>query len=183
MHLHFNRIYFIFLVSLFSCQSIVAQKSNSKGKRKYEERLDNHRVHYEIPKDTPVETETNTSIKTMPNNQFMKVDSTIDVLAYEYSLYKNARGYRILIYSGSSEEEALDAKKKLREIEFNAYGDTTNIFQKIPVDLSYQMPNFKVLVGDYVDKLLAFQTLLQLKEEFPKALLIPVKDVKLENID
>ena len=36
---------------------------------------------------------------------------------------------------------------------------------------------------EQLDKLLAFQTLLQLKEEFPKALLIPVKDVKLENID
>lgn len=183
MYLHINRIYFIFLVSLFSCQSIVAQKSNSKKKKNYEERLDNHRIHYTLPADSPIETTTNPSTEIMPNNQFMKVDSTIDVLAYEYSLYKNARGYRILIYSGSSEEEALNAQKKLREIEFNAYGDTTNIFQNIPVDLSYQMPNFKVLVGDYVDKLLAFQTLLQLKEEFPKALLIPVKDVKLENID
>ena len=38
-------------------------------------------------------------------------------------------------------------------------------------------------IGDYIDKLLAFQMLIQLNDEFPKALLIPVNDVKLENID
>ena len=164
----------IFLILFFSCKTSYAQKE-------YNESLENHRIHYTVAPDKPI---VENGTKVVPRrSQQVEIDSTLKILAYEYGLYKDSKGFRILIYSGTQEEEALAAQNKLRKMKNNAFGDTTSVFETVPIDLSYQSPNFKVLVRDYIGKLLPYQMLLQLREEFPKALLIPLKDVKLENID
>ncbi len=177
MRSFFSSVISLLLWGFVTCHPCVAQK-----KKSYHENLQMHHQHYTVVPDKPVDINDIVPIKPQ-YNQAHQVDSISDILAYEYSRYKKARGYRILIYSGSDEELAIEAQKKLRALEMNAYGDTTSVFQKIKIYPKYNAPNFKILVGDYIDKLLAFQMLLQLNDEFPKALLIPVDDVKLENID
>lgn len=181
MRLFFSISVCFLLWGVVGCQPSMAQRPTKK-KPKYNENLQIHHEHYTITPDQPI-TIDNIPVVHPQYDQSHQVDSVSDILAYEYSRYKKSRGYRILIYSGREEELAIEAQKKLRALKMNAYGDTTNVFRKIPIYPDYITPNFKITVGDYIDKLLAFQMLLQLKDEFPNALLIPVNDVKLENID
>ncbi|MCP4521469.1 MAG: hypothetical protein GY827_07225 [Cytophagales bacterium] len=169
-----------FFISSVSCHT--TQATAMKKKKKYRENVQKHRKKY-----TPetAESQVNDTIQIIEPNfdQTAEVDSLLDKLSSEYKRYTKSRGYRILIYSGPSEIEAIKAEEALREIEVNIYGDTTSVFQDIPMIKTYQAPNFKVLVGNYIDKLLAHQMLLQIKDEFPNALLIHVNDVTLDNID
>lgn len=70
-------------------------------------------------------------------------------------------GYRILLYTGNSRDEANKAKEK-------AY----RIFGNSDVYTSYQQPTFKVRLGDYYDKLEAFFALKKLENAFPKSVIV-----------
>lgn len=71
-------------------------------------------------------------------------------------------GFRILLYTGNSREEAGKAKEK-------AY----RIFGNSDVYTSYQQPTFKVRLGDFYDKMEAFFALKKLENAFPKSAIVP----------
>lgn len=93
-----------------------------------------------------------------------KLSKTFDTIAKKNKKYKYAQGYRIQIYSGSNKSAANEAKVRAYEILPNA-----NVYK------DYPKPNYKVRVGDYIDRLEAFQNQEKLLKEFPDALVVPDK--------
>ncbi|HRH35518.1 MAG TPA: hypothetical protein PKY12_10675 [Catalimonadaceae bacterium] len=106
----------------------------------------------EIPKFTFEESEL--SIE----NQLEKV---LDSLADQSRKAKLIQGYRILIYSGNSREEATKSKEM-------AYKSIPNV----DVYTSYLAPTFKVKLGDFYQKLDAYLTLKKLQAAFPMAVIV-----------
>lgn len=86
----------------------------------------------------------------------------IDLLIEDYKAHKKYFGYRIQIFSSSNNRlEAVRAKSEfLRK------------FSQINSYLVYQAPNYKVRVGDFLDRLEAKKELLLIKESFPNAFLV-----------
>ena len=86
----------------------------------------------------------------------------IDLLIEDYKANKKYYGNRIQIFSSSNNRlEAVRAKSEfLRE------------FPEIKSYLVYQAPNYKVRVGDFLDRLQANKELLIIKESFPNAFLV-----------
>ncbi|WP_020529545.1 SPOR domain-containing protein [Flexithrix dorotheae] len=77
------------------------------------------------------------------------------------------KGFRILVYSGGSRDRAEEIEKDLI-----LYEKTYQIFD---------VPNYKVKVGDYFTKLEANGALVQIKKEYPQAIIIP--DIIEVNLD
>jgi len=89
-----------------------------------------------------------------------KLDS---VYAYNEKITA-ADGFRILVYTGTSSEEARNQRNR--------------VYDGIENEQSYtewKSPNFKVKVGDYVDKLEAYYAYAKLIKVFPNAIVVPDK--------
>lgn len=73
--------------------------------------------------------------------------------------------YTIQVYIGRSREEA----NQVRE---NVY----RVLPEVKPELIYRQPSYKVNVGNFVDRVEAYQTLTALKRKFPAAMLVPQRD-------
>ena len=85
------------------------------------------------------------------------------IAAYNKKI-KYAYGYRIQVYSGNSKTKAEQAKKW--------------IYQNIPnvsIYPSWKSPDFKIVIGDYTDRVIAHQDFWKIKEAYKMALLIEDK--------
>lgn len=71
-------------------------------------------------------------------------------------------GYVLQVYSGSSREEANQARSKM-------YAS----FPELEPKVSYHQPNFRVKAGRFTNRLAAHRVYAEVKGIFPKALLIP----------
>lgn len=71
-------------------------------------------------------------------------------------------GYVLQVYSGSSREEANQARSKM-------YASFPGLDPKV----SYHQPNFRVKAGRFTNRLEAHRVYREVKEIFPKSLLIP----------
>ena len=91
-----------------------------------------------------------------------KKNEKIDLLIEDYIENRKYNGYRIQIFSSSNNRlDAVKAKSEfLRE------------FPEIKSYLVYQAPNYKVRVGDFLDRLEANKQLILIQETFPNAFLI-----------
>jgi len=91
-----------------------------------------------------------------------KKDSKIDLLIEDYLENKKFNGYRIQIFSSSNNRlEAVKAKSEFLKD-----------FPEIKSYLVYQAPNYKVRVGDFLDRLEANKQLAIVQEMFPTAFLV-----------
>lgn len=89
-------------------------------------------------------------------------DAKIDLLIEDYLENKKFNGYRIQIFSSSNNKlDAIQAKSEFLKS-----------FSDIKSYLVYQAPNFKVRVGDFLDRLEANKQLLLIQEAFPSAFLV-----------
>ncbi|MFT6165420.1 MAG: hypothetical protein ACJAV5_000331 [Vicingaceae bacterium] len=91
-----------------------------------------------------------------------KKNGKIDLLIEDYLENKKYNGYRIQIFSSSNNR--LDAVK--------AKSEFLRDFPNTKSYLVYQAPNYKVRVGDFLDRLEANKQLLLIQESFPNAFLI-----------
>lgn len=88
---------------------------------------------------------------------------SIAKIAYEQNKEgKYVDGYIIQVYSGNSRETANQAHYKMDEH-----------FPELEAKISYRQPNFRVKAGKFTDRLKANRIHQQVKEEFPRALLLP----------
>lgn len=86
----------------------------------------------------------------------------IDLLIEDYLANKKYNGYRIQIFSSSNNKlEAVKAKSEF-----------LRAFPEVKSYLVYQAPNYKVRVGDFLDRLEATKELLLIQEHFPNAYLV-----------
>jgi hypothetical protein len=84
--------------------------------------------------------------------------SRLDTLFYVNTKANFVHGYRILVYSGTSREEAEKAKQ-------NAY----IIFPKGNVYMTYNFPTFKVRYGNFYSKFTAWLSFIRIRSVFPSA--------------
>ncbi len=71
-------------------------------------------------------------------------------------------GYIIQVYSGNSREDANRARSKM-----------SAFYPELEPKVSYHQPNFRVKAGKFINRLKANRVHQQVKEEFPRALLLP----------
>jgi hypothetical protein len=87
---------------------------------------------------------------------------TLDSMAIANRRYQSAPGYRIMVYSGGSSAESSKAKKQVYDwsTEYEVYAQ-------------YKQPAFRVNVGNFPDRIKAFEVLSDLIKIFPNAVIIP----------
>lgn len=99
------------------------------------------------------------------NPQFditQELDSLLDTIAVNNQRIRYVQGYTIQVYTGSSQDEANEAKAK--------------VYQALPgsrPQVTYDLPNYKVKVGKYYYRLQAQKEFAIIRKEFPTAILAP----------
>lgn len=74
----------------------------------------------------------------------------------------NRKGYRIQIYFGADKTKAKEMKAKF----LGRYSDKVRAYE------IYEVPNFKIRVGDFRTRLEAYRFLKEIKAEFPTAFIV-----------
>ena len=80
-----------------------------------------------------------------------KLDASLaDIAEKQNPNIKYIRGYKVLVFSGNSQEEALEVRKAILAI-----FEETPEFKDTKVDFIYHQPMFRVKVGEYTERLQA----------------------------
>ena len=161
--MRFDRL--ILLLFLAACKASTPASSTAS----YSEDLGIHRpviVPVEEKEEAGAETQ---DIKTEPYKPLeghikSELDSIAKVAFAENKDGKYVDGYVIQVYSGSSREEANQARYRMSEF-----------FPELEPKVSYRQPNFRVKAGKFTNRLKANRIHQQVKDEFPRALLLPEK--------
>lgn len=154
-----NRL--VILLFLAACKA--AAPSSSTGS--YSEDLGIHR-----PVMLPVENETNSETQEVKTEAYVpleghiksELDSIAKVALEENRAGKYVDGYVIQVYSGNSRDAANQARYKMNEF-----------YPELGAKVSYHQPNFRVKAGKFTNRLRANKIHQEVKEEFPRALLLP----------
>lgn len=154
---------FTFFLGVVLFSSCVAQRLGEAGS--HDEDLSAYR-----PKVAP-DTATKTSYLTkQPGakprveptlHQSKQVNTVLDSIASLNQMRKFVDGFTIQIYSGTSREDAMNAKKRMTELP-----DLTSVLQ-------YNQPKFRVTVGSYYSRLGAQADFQRVKKVFPSSILVP----------
>ncbi|HVD96707.1 MAG TPA: hypothetical protein VNB90_00795 [Cytophagaceae bacterium] len=160
------RSFCILIIIVLSCASCHSQKVISGGQtREYKEDYSSLRPKYDVVEEKKTTVTVNTTDVVVPKNDINKFLAEKLDSVYSYNLgITSADGYRILVYVGASSEEARNQR--------------SYAYQVLPLERSYtewKQPNFKVKVGDFVDKLEAYYAYSRLVQVFPNAIVVPDK--------
>ena len=90
------------------------------------------------------------------------LDSILDSIAITDQQQNYYQGYTIMLYTGSSREQATMARGMVRSMELD-----------VEPDLVYNQPNYKVKVGQFLTRLEAQPLFTELKKEFSNAIVAP----------
>jgi hypothetical protein len=91
-----------------------------------------------------------------------EMDSVLKIIQDSRKSVTFLNGYTVLVYSGNNRDAANEAKKKVNEL-----------FETYKPEITYIQPNFKVNVGKFYDRLEANRVFIDLKTQFPSALVLP----------
>ncbi len=161
------RILFILVIFISSCASVHSQKRKGSDEeaKEFNEDLSAFRPKYEAEVEKASPAAANTKEQLVPKNDINRFLAEKLDSVYSYNLgITSADGYRILVYVGTSSEEARNQR--------------SYAYQTLPLEKSYtdwRQPNFKVKVGDFVDKLEAYYAYARLVKIFPNAIVVPDK--------
>ena len=90
-----------------------------------------------------------------------RLNTVLDTIALKQNTQiKYIRGYKVLIYSGDSQEEALEVRKAILEI-----FEKTPKYENVKVDFIYHQPMFRIKVGEYTKRLDAVEMTEFLKKQ------------------
>jgi hypothetical protein len=184
VHMKFNLFLFLF-VNLFVINGIVAQdaakaktKSKSKSTESKTSKNSSRKNKKNGGKDDTYKSDKNRDKKedtqSMLRNQAgvgkkeKKADWVSRPLYYAGRTYtgtiENIPGYRICVYTGNNRQEAMRTKAA-----FNGR------FRTIRSYMSYNLPNYKIKVGNYEEKKAALKALKEIQIAFPAAFVSPDK--------
>jgi hypothetical protein len=157
--------YFLIAAMVWNCAPKAAKKATGAGQ--YEEDLSGYRPKYELPQKTTGAATTNTATTNNPadfgkDSDNVQVEEKMAAIREKNKGIKYTQGYRIQIYSGNSQEAAEKAKETVYRLDAN-----------LDPEVIYFTPNFKVKVGNYYDRVEAYETLVKIRQAFPQALLLP----------
>ena len=146
--------------AVYSCAPKVGSKQN---KTAYSEDISQYRPSYDVNEKAMVKEDLKKD-KSYPSPTYDKT-TNIDALVADIAEYNSKiatiDGYTIII-PGSDRQDATRMRQQV-------YG----IWPELKPQLKYESPNFKVVVGQFYSKIEAQRIFTKLKEEFPKALLVP----------
>lgn len=95
----------------------------------------------------------------------VSADPRLKVLVKKHSEVRektSRKGYRIQIYFGADKAKAKEMKAKF----LGRYSDKVKAYEV------YEVPNFKIRVGDFRTRLEAYRFLKEIKAEFPTAFIV-----------
>lgn len=156
-----NRL--IILLFLAACKATTPSSSSSA----YTEDLSIHRPVIMPVGDETQQSDNSEELQTEPyiplsGHIKQELDSISKVALAQNKEGRYVDGYVIQVYSGNSREAANQARSKMYEF-----------FAELEPKVSYHQPNFRVKAGKFTDRLKANRVHQQVKEEFPRALLLP----------
>ena len=166
----FLSILFSAILTMGACTVSKSQKSRKEHHHhkdvKYEEDLSGSRLKYQVIEDKlPADVSGKTKPVIIPSKDVTKeLGLKMDSISTKNQNLRFAEGFRIQVYSGPSKEEAYKSRDKVLDV-----------MPDVDVYTPYRQPVFRVMVGDYTDRLEANSTLVKLKKEFPNAILVPAK--------
>ena len=147
------------LIFLAACKAATPTSSVS-----YSEDLSVHRPKMETDNsDTNSNTEVTQESYTPLTGHIQSELDSINRFSYEQNKEgKYVDGYVIQVYTGDSRDIANQTRSQMDEF-----------FPELDAKVSYRQPNFRVKAGRFTDRLKANRIHQQVKEEFPRAILLP----------
>ncbi|MEP1094514.1 MAG: SPOR domain-containing protein [Cyclobacteriaceae bacterium] len=91
-----------------------------------------------------------------------ELDSIVRISVVENKEEKLIDGFVIQVYNGNSRDRANQV-----------WNQMDRNFPDLTAKISYHQPNFRVKAGRFTDRLTAHRIFRRVREEFPKALLVP----------
>lgn len=150
------------VITLFkiSCKPQKSLQANDEN-RKYFEDLSYIRSS-QITSNTENESKENLNIE--KDDIGIELDSIISIIKLESKEIKFIDGFTIQIYLGDSRLEAEEAKEKLQSID-----------SLISSKIIFTQPNYRVKVGNYLDRFKVNKDIRVFKKDFPNAIVTPEK--------
>lgn len=147
-------------LAVFGCKT--TQTTQSVGTvSSYSEDISVHRPTFENKiTDVPLDTATYE-----PEGHIRaELDSINKMIIRENFKPRTEQGYTIQVYNGASREDAVQA-----------LGEVRVKFPDIEANMTYYQPDFRVKAGQFLDRVVAYETYEKVKKEFRTALLVPEK--------
>lgn len=128
----------------------------------YDEDLSIHRprVTIDVPEEHQVE-EVSEDV-TPTQDQTAQIEAKLTEITSHNGTSATAPGYTIQVYSGTSREQASQAKSQVYKILPTSRPET-----------KYEQPIYRVRVGEFINRLEAQNVYAELLKEFPEAIVIP----------
>lgn len=153
-------------IIFWSCAPAKSGRTSDKGKI-YQEDLSVHRPKYELIKplegDNLKDEANKANVKPL-NDVTLKANALMDSIAARNKENKYFSGYTVQVYAGNSRDAAVQAKER--------------IYRSLPnsePEISYIQPNYRVKVGKFIERLEAQRFFMEIKSDFPNAIIIPEK--------
>lgn len=151
------------IILISACKTV---QTTSVSSNSYSEDLSVHRPSLVISEEKkPQRVEEGTKEEAyVPLSGHLKyeLDSIAKISYQQNKEGKYVEGFVIQVYSGSSRQTASDKQVEMMEL-----------FPELNAKMSYRQPNFRVKGGKYTDRLEASRVYNEVKEKFPRALLVP----------
>lgn len=155
------------MVALTACTGLRKPGSTYSA---YSENITSLRPRYDeklsdIQKEDTLENRIDPQVKREPQQDVTeKLDEILNEIIKKNEEIDYASGYTIQVYSGASRENADMVKSE--------------IYKQMPSSrpkVGWVAPNFKVRVGNFIEKIEAQKHYSELKQHFPQAILIPIR--------
>ncbi len=149
------------IVTMSACAGLSPSSSGTT----YREDLSVHRPKIETTTTTEGTEEVENKRDVTPvEHQTSEVDAKLQEITSFNRTSNSAQGFTIQVYSGTSREEASEAKAQVYKILPESRPQTR-----------YEQPIYRVRVGEFIDRLEAQNTYAKLLSEFPQAIVIPTR--------
>ena len=93
-----------------------------------------------------------------------EIDSISNLIISQNKKLNVRDGFVIQVYSNVNRDEALDIHNYCQDV-----------FPDVPINLTYNQPNYRIKIGEFHEKLTATRFLNVLKKTFPKSIVIAEK--------
>ncbi len=151
------------LLLVLSCKAV--STSTSRAHAGPDEDLSKYM--YKPKTKTVEESKANATVTSTSPVKFEKqinatVNAVVDSIAISNKRYQSATGFRIMVYSGGSSEEAAHVKKTVYD-----WSTEHHVYTQ------YKQPAFRVKVGNFPDRIRAYDALSDVVKIFPNAVIVP----------
>jgi len=158
----------LLVFGLMVLQGCAAQRTTTSDTSKHSEDLSVYRPKFakdsaKVDSSSSPVASTKTHVANPVLNVNKKVDAVLDSIDKLNQLRKFVDGFTIQIYSGTNREDAMNAKKKMAEM------------NDLTASLQYNQPKFRVTAGTYYTRLEAQKDLMRIRGFFPNCILVPEK--------